>query len=90
MSVTDRYARFYSSDEILAIAERIRALVERERIIRLTPATGWLVEGAMRAYAAQPNRQTVMEIICGNSRCECLFRKLEKAPPNGQGFIRST
>ena len=44
-------------------------LVERERTIRLTPATGWLVEQAVRSYAARPGRDQVIKIICGKGGC---------------------
>jgi hypothetical protein len=57
-----RHARHYSPDEIAALAERIRRLVEAEREIRITPATGWLVARAVRAFVARPTRETVMEV----------------------------
>jgi hypothetical protein len=64
-----RYAHSYSSDEIAALAERIRRLVEAEREIRITPATGWLVARAVRAFAARPTREQVMAAICGRKDC---------------------
>ena len=67
--VVSPYARFYSTEEIVAIADRIYLLVERERTIRLTPATGWLVERAVRSYAARPGRDQVIKIICGKGGC---------------------
>jgi hypothetical protein len=59
--------RFYSTEEIVAIADRIFLLVERGRTIRLTPATGWLVEKAVRAFAGRPMREQVIKIICGKA-----------------------
>jgi hypothetical protein len=44
-------------------------LVERGRTIRLTPATGWLVEKAVRAFAGRPMREQVIKIICGRGGC---------------------
>jgi hypothetical protein len=67
--VVSPHVRFYSTEEIVAIADRIYLLVEAERTIRLTPATGWLVERAVRSFAAQPSRDQLMKIICGKDRC---------------------
>lgn len=60
------YLRYYSPYEIEALAERVAKLVERNRTVHLTPATGWLVERALRAHAARPTRDAIAEIICGN------------------------
>jgi hypothetical protein len=67
--VVSPHARFHSTEEIVAIADRIYLLVEAERTIRLTPATGWLVEKAVRSFAARPPREQVIKIICGKSGC---------------------
>jgi hypothetical protein len=64
-----RHARPYSPDEIAALAARIQRLVEAEREIRITPATGWLVARAVRVFAARPTREQVMEAICGRNDC---------------------
>ena len=53
--VLSRYMRFYSAEEIRPIADRIDRLVKRDRIVRLRPETAWIVEKAVRAYAARPN-----------------------------------
>jgi len=63
------YVRHYSAEEIRAIADRIRLLVEQNRTIRLTPATGWLVEQALLAHTVQPSRLQIMAIICGAKNC---------------------
>ena len=63
------YARYYSPEEIRALARRVRALVDRERTIRLSPATGWLVDRALIAHAARPTRERIMDIICGSKNC---------------------
>jgi hypothetical protein len=67
--VVSPHARFYSTEEIVGIADRIYLLVERDQTIRLTPATGWLVERAVRSYAARPARDQVVKIICGKGGC---------------------
>jgi hypothetical protein len=63
------YAHCYSPDEIRAVATRVRALVDRGRLIRLTPATGWLVDRALIAHAAKPSRERLMGVICGSKNC---------------------
>ena len=68
MSVSP-HARYYSPDEIRALARRVRALVDRERTIRLTPATGWIIARSLTAHAARPTREQVMDIICGSKDC---------------------
>jgi hypothetical protein len=68
--ITSRYARQYSTEEIVAVAERIYLLMERGRIVRLRPETAWLVERAVRAYAARPGRDQLMALLCGNPHCK--------------------
>jgi hypothetical protein len=71
------HARFYSTEELLVLADRIYARVESKREIRMTPATGWLVERAVRAYAARPTRERIIELLCGQKTCprrgECMI-----------------
>jgi hypothetical protein len=64
-----RHMRFYSADEIRLIAARIDQLVKRDHIVRLRPETAWLVEQAVRAYAARPNRSEIMKLFCTVSNC---------------------
>jgi hypothetical protein len=82
-----RHARSCSPDEIAALAARIRRLVEAERNIGLTPATGWLVARAVRAFAARPTREQIMAAICGRKDCpgrHTCMRCMGKPNPLGQ------
>jgi hypothetical protein len=68
--VVTRYVRFYSDEEITLIADRIDFLVKRGRIVHLRPETAWLVEKAVRAYAARPSRQEIQKLFCSVPNCE--------------------
>jgi hypothetical protein len=68
--VLSRYMRFYSAEEIRPIADRMDRLVKRDRIVRLRPETAWIVEKAVRAYAARPNRGEIMKMFCTIASCD--------------------
>jgi hypothetical protein len=68
--MTTEHCRYYSPDELRELARRVGDLVERNRTIRLTAATGWIVQRALRSFAVRPNREQIMEIICGKGPCD--------------------
>jgi hypothetical protein len=60
---------FWPPHKIAALAERIEARAEAQRIVRLSPATALLVADALRSYATRPIRNELIPIICGKEKC---------------------
>lgn len=63
------HTRFFSREEMVALADRINARARSERVVHLTPHSAELVARALRAYAAHPTAYDLQKIICGRNNC---------------------
>jgi hypothetical protein len=61
--------RYFSPEEMRALADRMQERAQRNRIVHLTPASAWLCGEALRMYAARPTRDALVAAVCGSSRC---------------------
>ena len=64
-------ARAFTPDEIIALAQRLERLAAKGARARIavTPETANLWARALRAYAARPHYDDVLEAVCGMENC---------------------
>jgi hypothetical protein len=58
------YLKFFTGDEMRAIAKRLELRVAAGKTSTLTPYTARLAAKAIRAYAVQPTRNTIAQALC--------------------------
>ncbi len=63
--------RYYSPEEMEALAQRLEALAAKgtKTRVQVTPETANLWARAIRAYAARPDYDEVLEAICARKDC---------------------
>jgi hypothetical protein len=61
--------RYFSADEMRALADKMQERAQRNCIIHLTPTSAWLCGEALRMYAARPTRDDLVTAVCGSKRC---------------------
>lgn len=65
----DSPVRYFSPEEMRALADKMQKRAQRNRIVHLTPASAWLCGEALRMYAARPARDDLVAAVCGSKRC---------------------
>lgn len=60
------YRRYFSPEEIRAIALKIDRLAGTGRTVHLLPATGLMAADAMRMWGARPSRPVIIDLFCSN------------------------
>lgn len=65
----DSPVRYFSPEEMRALADKMQRRAEMQRIAHLTPASAWLCGSALRMYAARPTRDDLVAAVCGIKRC---------------------
>jgi len=63
--------RYYSPEAMIALAQRLERLAAKGTTARIgvTPETANLWARALRAYAARPNYEDVLEAVCSSKDC---------------------
>ena len=64
-----RHVRFFSSEEVAGLVERIESRVATDKPTHLKPDTSYLVARALRAWASRPTRREIVREICVVKNC---------------------
>ena len=63
-----RFIRYFSSEEVRQIVQRLEQRVAAGKITQLKPETAYLVVQALRGWNAKPSRESIVREICGVPR----------------------
>ena len=63
-----RFIRYFSSEEVRQIVQRLEQRVTAGKITQLKPETAYLVVQALRGWNAKPSRDSIVREICGVPR----------------------
>ena len=60
-----RFIRFFSSEEVRQLVQRLEQRVAAGKVTQLKPETAYLVVQALRGWNAKPSRDSIVREICG-------------------------
>jgi hypothetical protein len=61
--------RFFTPEQMLQRATRIEKLSAGGKVAKLKPETANLCARALRAYAARPDYEDLVRVVCGSKKC---------------------